>query len=88
MLIFILLPTGCRMELPEEGSEAERLYAAKCALCHPAFHPDTLSAEAWAVVVERMEETMAETGVREPLTEAERVIILDYLIKHSMERTM
>jgi hypothetical protein len=88
MLIFIVLLTGCRMELPEEGSEAERLYAAKCALCHPAFHPDTLSAEAWATVVERMEEMMAATKVREPLTEAELAIILNYLTRHSMERTI
>ena len=76
------------MELPEQGSGGERLYAAKCALCHPAFHPKTLSAEAWTSVVERMEERVAATEVREPLSEAELVIILDYLIKHSREHVM
>ena len=88
ILISIVLLTGCRMELPEQGSEVERLYAAKCALCHPAFHPKTLSAEAWTAIVERMEKRVEETEVREPLSAPERVIILDYLIKHSRERVM
>ncbi len=79
---------GCRMELPEQGSTAEKLYAEKCALCHPAFHPQTLSAKAWKTIVKRMEKKVKATKVREPLTSAERYIILDYLKKHSRERMM
>ena len=88
VLISIVLLTGCRMELPEQGSEAERLYAAKCALCHPAFHPKTLSAKAWETIVKRMEKKVAAMEVREPLNEAERALILGYLKKHSRERMM
>ena len=88
ILISVVLLSGCRMELPEQGSEAERLYAAKCALCHPAFHPRTLSAKVWEAVVERMEKRVKKTEVREPLTETERALILDYLKKHSRERMM
>ncbi len=86
ILVSIILLTGCRMELPEQGSEGERLYAAKCALCHPAFHPKTLSALEWKAIVERMEKRVVKTEVREPLSEAELALILDYLSKHSRER--
>lgn len=88
ILISIVLLTGCRMELPEQGSEGERLYAAKCALCHPAFHPKTLSAREWKTIVERMEKKAAATEVREPLSDPERALILGYLEKHSRERSM
>jgi cytochrome c5 len=74
------------MELPEQGSEGERLYAAKCALCHPAFHPKTLSAREWEAIVKRMEEKVVTAAVREPLSDPERALILDYLKKHSRER--
>ncbi len=88
ILISALLLTGCRMELPEQGSEGERLYAAKCALCHPAFHPKTLSAKAWETIVKRMEERVVATEIREPLSDAELALILDYLSRHSRERVM
>ncbi len=88
IFISIALVTGCRMELPEQGSEAEKLYAAKCALCHPAFHPKTLSARAWETIVKRMEKKVAATKVRDPLTEVEHALILDYLKKHARERMM
>jgi hypothetical protein len=81
--LFLLLATGCRMELPEQGSEGERLYAAKCALCHPAFHPKTLSAREWRGVVRLMEKRVEATGVREPLSEAQQAVILGYLDKHA-----
>ena len=88
ILISIVLLTSCRMELPEQGSEGARLYAAKCALCHPAFHPNTLSAREWEAIVKRMEEKVVTVAVREPLSDPERALILDYLKKHSRERVM
>jgi len=84
--LFLVLAIGCTMELPEKGTEAARLYAEKCGICHRAYHPEIIPPRGWRGVIKRMEKKVKATGVREPLSEADKAVILGYLEKHGRKR--
>lgn len=88
LLSFTLLIStfGCDLPLPEKESAAVRLYIEKCSSCHEAKHPGLLSEEAWVHIVERMEKYVLEMGVREPLNDQDKAVILKYLQKHATNR--
>lgn len=84
--LFLVLAIGCTMELPEKDTEAARLYAEKCGICHRAYHPEIISPRGWPGVMRRMEKKVKATGVRAPLSEAEKAVILGYLDKYGGKR--
>ena len=83
LAIAVLLSlTGCGPQLPEPESAGAKLYAARCNTCHRTFAPGSLKFEMWKVQVERMQGEMVRRGLP-PLTADERVVLLDYLKRHS-----
>ncbi len=86
LLTLLVLILGCEMPLPEMNSEEAVLYKEKCGLCHPPYNPGIISLRAWERIIPAMEKRVKATGIRKPLTEDEKTIILGYLKKHSRER--
>lgn len=84
----LFLAAGCQVELPEPESPAAKLYLEKCSVCHSAKHPKILPIRIWKKQVKRMEEKVKTSGVREPLTEEELRIIIEYLEKHHRNRAV
>ncbi|MEE9614262.1 MAG: cytochrome C [Thermodesulfobacteriota bacterium] len=82
ILVVVAACAGAPTPLPDEGSEAAGLYAAKCGLCHSLAHPARHTAHQWERMVEVMEGVMADKGMA-ALTEEERVVILGYLKEHA-----
>ena len=83
VLVLISVAIGCAPKpLPEEGSDAERLYATRCGGCHRPFQPSTMTAAMWSEQVEAMRLKIAQAGLA-PLSEAERQRILDYLERNA-----
>ncbi|HVA84006.1 MAG TPA: hypothetical protein VNF28_03830 [Candidatus Binataceae bacterium] len=74
----VLLASCQSAKLPDEGSDAARLYLNRCGKCHQAYNPSQMTAAMWAVQVDLMQERMKQTGLA-PLTPAERKTILEYL---------
>lgn len=82
-LALVLGLAGCRRAaLPEGGSGAERLYAARCGQCHAAYDPRSLTAATWEIKVAAMEERMERAGIP-ALSADERRTILDYLRRNA-----
>ncbi|MCC6543892.1 MAG: hypothetical protein IT392_05240 [Nitrospirae bacterium] len=84
-LAVTLLATGCDnpQPVPEPDSPPALLYKEKCNICHPAYHPQTHTSLGWKKVIPRMEKNAEATGMGTLLSEEERSIILNYLVKHS-----
>ncbi|MFQ5330408.1 MAG: c-type cytochrome [Thermodesulfobacteriota bacterium] len=75
------LAAGCagrQTPLPAADSAAVHLYESKCGQCHSVPHPRRYRAEQWEQTMRNMVKEMELKGVK-PLTEAEKVAILDYL---------
>jgi hypothetical protein len=90
-LICLLLATaGCANHrgkagatpIPDAGSPAARVYAARCGSCHVLPHPGRLTYPGWVGLLPLMERRMAERGML-PLSEADRSEILAYLKAHA-----
>jgi hypothetical protein len=86
-LIYLLLATaGCTTHgsapsvtpIPNAGSSAAQVYAARCSTCHVLPHPARLTYLGWVQLLPLMERRMAERGMA-PLSEGERNQILAYL---------
>jgi len=84
-MVMTLLTTGCHKQqpVPESESPPALLFAAKCNICHPAYHPLTHTSTGWANVVPRMEKNAETMGMGSLLSDDERSIILGYLEKHA-----
>lgn len=76
------LGVGCSVNLPDPDSPGAKLYAARCSGCHRVYEPSALKYEMWKIKVDAMQGEMARRGV-DPLTEAERTVLLDYLKRHA-----
>ena len=84
LLAITFLAAGCRKQsLPDAASPPALLYASKCSLCHPPFHPQVHTSTGWKKVIPRMEKNMEAIGIKHLLSEEEKSIILDYLGKHA-----
>ena len=81
-LVLALAPAACEKPLPELGTPAEQLYAAKCGSCHRASNPHSLAAPMWLVQMEAMQVKIAAAGQR-PLTPEEQNEILSYLQRNA-----
>jgi hypothetical protein len=68
--------------LPEPESEGAKLYVERCAACHRAYNPGTMTSEMWKLVVARMQGVMSRNGLR-PLSPEESTVLLDYLRRNS-----
>lgn len=80
--LFII--TGCEPPPPPDlESPGAKMYIEKCSTCHPPRHPKILNYKRWVRMVDNMEKKVVTSGVREPLTDEERKIILEYLKEHS-----
>jgi hypothetical protein len=73
-----IVTAGCNRPLPAATTPVARLYVARCAVCHRAYSPHSLTATMWAVQVAAMEPKIAAAGLA-PLTTEEEHEILDYL---------
>ena len=80
--LLALVVVGCGTKLPEPDSPAAKLYAERCNNCHRVFAPSSLKYEMWKIQVDRMQGELARRGL-EPLTAAERTMILEYLKRFS-----
>jgi len=82
----LIAAAGCAPKpLPEQGSDAERLYATRCGGCHRPFLPSTMTAAMWSEQVEAMRLKMSQAGVV-PLSEEEQRQIIDYLERNAGEQ--
>jgi hypothetical protein len=81
-LVLALAPAACEKPLPELGTPAEQVYAAKCGSCHRAYNPHSLTAPMWLVQMEAMQVKIAAAGQR-PLTPEEQNEILTYLQRNA-----
>ena len=68
--------TGAGGGAPPDG---EVLYRARCALCHPAWHPTDFTPAEWPAYVD-------EYWVRAGLTPAERDAVLAFLVREAGSR--
>ena len=83
-LAVLFIITGCEPPPPPDiESAGAKMYIAKCSGCHPVRHPKVFSYKRWVKFVDQMEKKVKSSGIREPLTDEEREIILGYLQKHS-----
>jgi len=78
-----LFLTGCKPRpLPEADSAAASIYVQHCSQCHRAYDPRSMTAAMWQTQVDAMDQKIRAAG-REPLTEDQRRIILDYLTRNA-----
>jgi hypothetical protein len=83
-LAVLFIITGCTPPPPPDiESPGARMYIEKCSSCHPVRHPKMFRYKRWVKFVDQMEKKVKSSGIREPLTDEEREIILRYLKKHS-----
>jgi hypothetical protein len=68
--------------LPEPESAGAKLYVERCAVCHRAYNPGTMTIEMWKLVLDRMQGVMSRNGLR-PLSPEETSVLLDYLRRNS-----
>jgi hypothetical protein len=79
-----LLFAGCvKQQLPEAGSPAAVVYAAKCGLCHEPYHPQAHTYFGWKTVITRMEKNAQAKGIERLLSDADKTAILAYLEKNA-----
>jgi cytochrome c5 len=74
------------VSLPEPQSPGALLLTKHCGLCHGAPAPSVHTAEHWPGVLYRMQNRMAQKGIR-PLSDDELNTLRDYLLKHSRGAT-
>ena len=70
---------ACASTAPGAPIDAETLYRARCALCHPAWDPRDHAPEEWPAFVRKY-------GPRSGLTPAERDAVLAYLVREAGSR--
>ena len=70
---------ACASAGPQGPIDAEVLYRARCALCHPPWAPTDFSPAEWPRYVRRY-------GPRSGLTQAERDAVLAYLVREAGSR--
>jgi len=80
--------------LPEPNSPGSQLLNGKCTQCHGLVVPGQHAAQDWPAIVDRMDRRMRMMSQRhmgmmrqaiEPLTQAEKQVLQDYLGKHSFQ---
>ncbi len=79
---FIAACAARQTPIPDPGSGAAKLFADKCGVCHSLPHPKRHTANQWEHMVTVMDKERDHRGVK-PLSDDERVMILEYLKKHS-----
>lgn len=77
-----LAMAGCSKPLPEAGTPAAQLYAARCGGCHRPYTPGSMTAAMWAEQIRAMQGRIAEAGLP-PLTAAQQSEVLDYLQRNA-----
>ena len=83
-LAVLFIITGCTPPPPPDiESPGAKMYLDKCSVCHPVRHPKMFKYTRWVKFVDDMEKKVKTSGIREPLNDEERKIILDYLKEHS-----
>lgn len=86
----LLVTAGCATHsgdpdaarIPDAGSSAAQVYAARCSSCHVLPHPARLTYAGWVQLLPLMERRMAERGMA-PMSDADRNEILAYLKAHA-----
>ena len=81
-VVIAVFVSSCDSSLPEPDSPAAQLYRQRCSTCHRLHAPQTLTAEMWGYMVDRMEQEMLRRRVP-PLQADEKQTILEYLQKHA-----
>jgi hypothetical protein len=74
-----VLAAACASAGPRGPIDAEVLYRARCALCHPAWSPTDFSPSEWPRFVRKY-------APRSGLTQAERDAVLAYLVREAGRR--
>ena len=59
--------------------DAEAVYRARCAMCHPAWEPTDFTPAEWPTYVNKY-------AARAGLTRAERASVLEYLVREAARR--
>ena len=70
---------ACASTGPAGPIDAEAVYRARCAMCHPAWEPTDFTPAEWPTYVDRY-------ASRAGLTRAERVAVLEYLVREAARR--
>jgi mono/diheme cytochrome c family protein len=83
-VLIAICVAACTPSLPDPQSAGAEVYAVRCASCHVAYAPGTLTAAMWDMQIDRMQGIMRSRGVN-PLTEQERYLITSYLKAHSAD---
>ncbi len=78
-LLAAWLLAACAATTPSGPVDAEAVYRARCALCHPAWAPTHLSPAEWPRFVRRY-------GPRAGLRPDERDAVLAYLVREAGRR--
>ena len=73
------LLAACASVEPSGPVDAETVYRARCAICHPAWSPTDFSPSDWPRYVKKY-------APRAGLTPAEKEAILAYLVRESVRR--
>jgi hypothetical protein len=77
-----IVVAACAHPLPEQGSDAERVYADRCGSCHRPYQPHAMTAAMWQVQMQVMRQKIAAAG-QPPLTPDQDRAILDYLTRNA-----
>jgi hypothetical protein len=73
------LVAACATAVPGAPIDAEAVYRARCALCHPAWTPTDFAPEEWPGYVRKY-------ASRAGLTRDERDAVLAYLVREAGRR--
>ena len=55
--------TACEPALPDPDSRGATVLRERCGGCHPVYAPGTMTAEMWAVQIEKMRDQFARRGL-------------------------
>ncbi len=82
LAVVLVAAAGCaKRSLPEANTPVAQLYAKRCARCHEAYDPRSLTAEMWRLQVDAMMPKLAAAG--QPLSDADKAAIIAYLTRNA-----
>ena len=81
-LLVVTIAAGCEPALPDPDSRGATVLRERCGGCHRVYAPGTMTAEMWAVQVEKMRDQFARRGLPW-LTTEEEASLRAYLTAHA-----
>ncbi len=82
LVLIAPLAAGCEPALPDPDSRGATVLRERCGGCHRVHSPGTMTAEMWAIQVEKMRDQFARRGLPWLTTEEEGALRA-YLSSHA-----